>query len=208
MPKHQNRPTHAPGTDYLPDLALKMPLYYSQAHPEVLDTPSIALLRKHQSKSTAARLVDEVARPSHRKESAPSSITPKVHRPEHGLDLLGQSSTALNSAAWPDRSTSACASCSKRSLACVHAAALNALDEHDSDSHESHYAARVTQQQMVAYPQNGYADLEDTARRSQHHEGIDSPMMHRWLTQSPRQEGFNGIAAARTWSASVGRSRL
>jgi hypothetical protein len=210
MPKHQSR-TRAPGDEFLPDLALNMPLQHAQPHPEILDMVSIDLLRQHLLYNKTAEdprthgPIDEVSRTRHRRASA--SVKPKPH-PGHRFDL-GHDTKARNNdpVAWRGRGNATCASCSKWSLACVHAAALNAFDEHDSDSDEC-YATRIMQQLICL--QNGCGGLEEASRRSQHekHQGIDSPMVHRWVSQSPRQEYFNGMAITQSTAAGAIKSRL
>ena len=204
-------PTRAPGDEDLPDLVLRMPIQQAQFHPEKSDRIPTDLLQKSMSRSKitqkahAHSAIDEVTRTKH--HIMPASFAPKP-RPGHGLDP-GYNTTAQekDALAWPGREKSACASCSKWSLACIHAAALNAFDEHDSAS-DRWPAARVTRQLM--YLQDRYGDLDDAspALRHQEHKKLDPPMLQRWLGQSHRQEGFNGVATAQALSAGSIKSRL
>lgn len=209
MNKHQSR-TQVTGDEDLPDLALNMPLPQAYPNPRTVDRASTALFRQHLSyyeKAQDARtdtLTQEGSRTIHRGASA--SIRPKVH---HGKSFdIGHDAKAQNqnAVAWHGREISTCASCSKWSLACIHAAALDAFDEHDSgsDPHEKH-AARTPPQ--FSCPQNAHVKLHAASHRSQH-QVPNPPMLQRWLSQSPRQEGFNGIASAEALSGDAIKSHL
>ena len=210
MSRHQSH-AGAPGDDWLPDLVLNIPHQRSGAYPELLDTVSINLLgqslpqNKNTQHSRTARLIDEVSRTKER--GACVLANPMAH-PGRGFDL-GHDTTGQNqdTFAWPGRDNSACASCSKWSLACVHAAALNAFDEHDSDSDECR-AARLMQRLM--YLQNQCGEPRNAPLRAQHQKraSLESPMLRRWRNQSPRQEGFSGVATAQPLPASAIKSRL
>jgi hypothetical protein len=210
MPKQQ-RPSQAPGDEDLPDLAISMPLQYAQVHPETVDILSIKLLRPTLSYSTTSQhghthwLIPDASGTKHNGASA--SVKQKAHT-GRGFDLgYDTRAKANDSMAWPGRDNLSCASCSKWSLACVHAAALNAFDEHDSESNDRN-AAPLMQQLM--YLQNRYRELEDHHDCCQHqtYQRVDSPMLKRWLNQMPRQEGFGSMVVAKPWSASAVKSRL
>jgi hypothetical protein len=210
MPKNQ-RQSQAPGDEDLPDLVISMPLQYAQVHPEKVDMLSIELLRPTPSYSTTSqdgrthRLIPDLSRTKHNGASA--AVKEKALN-GRGFDL-GYDTGAKNdnSIAWPGRDNLTCASCSKWSLACIHAAALNAFDEHDSDSNDLD-AVRTMQQLM--YLQNSYGQLEAPHDRCQHrtHQRADSPMLKCWLNQLPRQEGFGSMTVAKPRFASTVKSRL
>jgi hypothetical protein len=201
MPEHQTLRC-APGDDYLPDLIITMPIDYNRMNSTLPDKrlidsalgESLAQYGSSRNKRDH-RLIDHVSH--NRNAEALVSVNPKGHTGHHlhlGDQTPGQT---RNSTAWPGHNNSACASCSKWSLACIHAAALNAFDEHDSDSDERH-AATLVQQLMCL--QKGCGGGEDASRHSQQqaHRGLGSPMLQRWLNQSPHQEGFNGVATAQS----------
>jgi hypothetical protein len=211
MPERQNFRC-APGDDFLPDLTITMPIDYDRMNSTSPDKRLIdsaleePLAQYGPSRNKRDhRAVDHVSR--NRNAEALVSANPKGHTGYHlrlGHQAPGQTH---DSAARPGHNNSACASCSKWSLACIHAAALNAFDEHDSDSDE-HHAATIVQQMMCL--QKGCRGGEDASRRSQQqaHHGLGPPMLQRWLSQSPRQEGFNGVATAQALSRSATKSQL
>ena len=211
MPEHQNLRC-APGDDCLPDLIITMPIDYDRMNPTLPDKRLIDSALEEPSTQYESsrnkrdhRVIDHVSH--NRNAEALLSVNPKGHTGYHlrlGDQAPGQT---RGSAAWPGHNNSACASCSKWSLACIHAAALNAFDEHDSNSDERH-AATIVQQLMCL--QKGCAGGEDASRRSQQqaHHRLGSPMLQRWLGQSPRQEGFNGVAIAQGLSRNATKSHL
>jgi hypothetical protein len=202
----------APGDDCLPDLTITMSTDYDRTNSTLPNKKLIDLalkepLAQYESSRNKRdhRVIDHVSH--NRNAEASVSANPKGHTGYHlrlGHQAPGQT---RDSAAWPGHNNSACASCSKWSLACIHAAALNAFDEHDSDSDECH-AAAIMQQLMC--PQKRRRGGEDASRRSQQqaHDGLGSPMLQRWLGQSPRQEGFNGVATAQALSRGATKSHL
>jgi hypothetical protein len=211
MPERQNFRC-APGDDCLPDLTITMSTDYDRTNSTLPNKKLIDLalkepLAQYESSRNKRdhRVIDHVSH--NRNAEASVSANPKGHTGYHlrlGDQTPGQT---RDSAAWPGHNNSACASCSKWSLACIHAAALNAFDEHDSDSGERH-ATTVVQQLMCL--QNGCGGGEDAPRRSQQqaHHGLGSPMLNRWLSQSPRQEGFNGVATAQVLPRNATKSQL
>ena len=211
MISNHRYPTRAPGDEDLPDLIVRMPIQHAQLYPETSDTTLTDLSQQYMSRSKitqdarAHSSIDEVTRTKHHIVAA--FFAPKP-RPDHGLDLAyNTTAQEKDSVMWPGREKSACASCSKWSLACIHAAALNAFDEHDSASDRCH-AARATQQ--LLYLQDRYGDSDDASPPLQHqkHKRLGPPMLQRWLGQSPRQEGFDGVATAQALSAGSIKSRL
>lgn len=211
MPERQNLRC-APGDDYLPDLIITMPIDYDRMNSTLLDKRLVDSaceepLAQYESLRDKRdyRLVDCASH--NRNAEALISVNPKGHTGHHlhlGDQIPGQT---RDLAAWLGHNNSACASCSKWSLACIHAAALNAFDEHDSDSDKRH-AATIVQQLMCQ--QKGCRGGEDASRRSQQkaHHKFGSPMLQRWFSQSPRQEGFNGVATAQVLSRSATKSQL
>lgn len=208
MPERQNFRC-APGDDCLPDLTIINYDRMNSTLPDkrLIDSALDELLTQYESSRNKRdhRLIDHVSH--NRNAEALVSANPKGHTGYHlrlGDQTPGQT---RDSAAWLGHNNSACASCPKWSLICIHAAALNAFDEHDSDSDERH-AATIVQQLM--YLQKGCAGGEDASRRSQQqvHHRLGSPMLQRWLSQSPRQEGFNGVATAQILSRSATKSQL
>ena len=201
MSKHQSR-TRIPGDDYLPDLALKMPIRQSHSNPEALDMVSIDLLQQRLPDCKTARwirspsLIDDVHRKSNHKSLTPSNPEPHL---SHGFEL--------GSVPRPTRDNYACASCSQWSLACVHAPALNDFDGHNSNSSQRQ-AATTTQHPRHLLQSHG--GLGDASHHPAQHtrRSLDPPMLRRWLRQSPRQEGFNGEATAQAPSANVAKGRL
>jgi len=211
MPERQHF-RRAPGDDCLPDLTITMPIGYDRMNSALPDKRLVdsaleePLARYESSRNKHDhRVIDHV---SHKRNTeALVSVNPKGHTGYHlrlGDQTPGQT---RDSAAWPGHNNSACASCSKWSLACIHAAALNAFDEHDSDSDERH-AVTIVQQLMCL--QKGRAGGEDASRRSQQQaqHRLGSPMLQRWLSQSPRQEGFNGVATAQVLPRNATKSQL
>jgi hypothetical protein len=211
MPERQNLRC-APGDDYLPDLIITMPIDYDRMtstlpDKRLTDSALEELLAQYES-SRNKRDHRAINHLSHNTNAGVLvSVNLKGHTGHHlrlGDQIPGQT---RDSAAWPGHDNSACASCSKWSLACIHAAALNAFDEHDSDS-DSRHAATIVQQLMCL--QKGCGGGEDASRRPQQqtHYGSGSPMLRRWLSQSPRQEGFNGVATAQVLSRRATKSYL
>ena len=211
MPERQYL-QRAPGDDCLPDLIIAMPINYDRMNStlpdkRLIDSACEEPLAQYESLRNKRdyRLIDYASH--NRNAEALVSVNPKGHT-GHYLHLGDQTpGHTRGSAAWPGHNNSACASCSKWSLACIHAAALNAFDEHDSDSDERH-AATIVQQLMCQ--QKGYGGGEDASHRSQQkaHHKLGSPMLQRWFSQSPRQEGFNGVATAQALSRSATKSQL
>jgi hypothetical protein len=208
MPERQNFRC-APGDDCLPDLIITMPIDYDRMNStlpdkRLVDSALEELLAQYESPRNKRdhRVIDHI---SHKRNTEASvSVNSKGHTGYHlrfGDQTPGQT---RDSAAWPGHNNSACASCSKWSLACIHAAALNAFDEHDSDSDERQ-AVTVVQQLMCL--QKGCADASRRSQQQAYHR-VGSPMLQRWLSQSPRQEGFNGVATAQVLSRSATKSRL
>jgi hypothetical protein len=208
MPERQNLRC-APGDDCLPDLIITMPIDYDRMNSilpgkRLINSACEEPLAQYESLRNR-RLVDHASH--NRNTEAVVSVNPKGHTRHHlylGDQISGQT---RDSAAWPGHNHSACASCSKWSLECIHAAALNAFDEHDSDSDERH-AATIAQQ--LIYQQKGCGGGGDALRRSQQkaHHKLGSPMLQRWFSQSPCQEGFNGVATAQVLSRRAIKSQL
>ena len=211
MPERQSLRC-APGDDYLPDLIITMPIDYNPMNSTLpdkrfIDSACEDSLAQYESlrNKRDSRLIDHASH--NRNAEALVSVNPKNHTGHHlhlGDQIPGQTH---DSAVWPGHNNSAGASCSNWSLACIHAAALNAFDEHDSDSDECHV---TTIMQQLMYQQKGYGGGEDASRRSQQkaHHKLSSPMLQRWLGQSPCQEGFHGVATAQALPRSATKSRL
>jgi hypothetical protein len=211
MPERQNLRC-APGDDCLPDLIITMPIDCNRMNSALPDKRLINSacedpLAQYESLRNKRdyRFIDHAAH--NRNTEALVSVNPKSHTGHHlhlGDQIPGQTH---DSAVWPGHNNSEYASCSKWSLACIHAAALNAFDEHDSDSDERH-AATIVQQLM--YQQKGCGGGEDASHRSQQkaYHKLGSPMLQCWLSQSPCQEGFNGVATTQVLPRSATKSRL
>jgi hypothetical protein len=211
MPSYQS-PTPARGDEDLPDLAINMPLPQWQPHPEITGMLATDLLRQQHLPSY------EIAPDTRKDGSVNDDVRAKHHRASAAVDPkarhgggfhLGHQGKARHqdSAAWPGRESSTSASCSKWSLACIHAAALNAFDEHDSDSDDRH-AARALQRQRQRKGRQNARKVPEMAssssssssshhpRHHEHHQGDTRLMLQCWFNQSPRQEGFHGVATA------------
>lgn len=214
MPNYRS-PTPARGDEDLPDLAINMPLPQWQSHPEITGMLATDLLRQQHLPSYEIApdthkdgpVNDDVCAKHHR---APAAVDPKAR---HGGGFhLGHHGKARHqdSAAWLGRESSTGASCSKWSLACIHAAALNAFDEHDSDSDKRHATRALLQQlqqrrrrQRQRQGRQNAREVPEMASSSSHHprlheyhQGDTRLMLQCWLNQSPRQEGFHGVATA------------
>jgi hypothetical protein len=99
-------------------------------------------------------------------------------------------------------SSATCATCSKWSLACIHAAALNAFDEHDADP-DARLAARTLPPPKCrphAHAVSDKAPRHHPRHREQPAHG--PPMLRRWHSQSPHQESFHGVATTEAASSS------
>lgn len=210
MPERQHF-RRARGDDCLPDLIITMPIDYDRMNStspdkRLIDSAFEEPLAQYESSRNKRdyRVIDHVSH--NRNAEAFVSVNPKGHTGYHlrlGDQTPGQTRDLVAS---PGHNNSACASCSKWSLECIHAASLNAFDEHDSDSDERH-AVTIVQQLMCL--QKGCAGGEGASRRSQQqaHHRLGSPMLQRWLSQSPRQEGFNGVATAQVLSRNATKSQ-
>jgi hypothetical protein len=212
MPECQNL-RFAPGDDFLPDLIITMPTGYNRKNStlpdkRLMDSAFEEPLAQYGSLpyKRNSRLIDHASHNGNAEGLV--SVNSKGYTGHH-LPLGDQiPGPTCDSAAWPRHNNSACASCSKWSLACIHAAALNAFDEHDSDSDERHTPPTIVQQLMCQ--RKGCEAGRDSPLHPQqraYHE-LSSPMLQRWLSQSPRQEGFNGVATAQVLSRSAIKSRL
>lgn len=218
MPKHSSK-LQAPGSEYLPDLALNLPLQRTQIHPDTFDPVSVQVLghngkvRSEVGSSTSAyslgryRLshydaaqvaptncsTEEAGRTS--RHVACFSVKAKAGAAQ-GVDI-GREAMAPNKhpLSLPDCSGGPCASCSKLSLACVHSAALHILDEYCSKPKERR-AVKYDQQPMCL--PSGFGELRAGSHCAEYlmQQDEDPPMLRRWLSQSPRQETFNGVATA------------
>jgi hypothetical protein len=221
MPQHQHQhPARAPGHHDLPDLALQMPL--QQALPP-LDTPGLLathpLRQQHlpcyrKARETRPRESARDAVPR-TKDYYPGSAAANLHAGRGGGGGFDVGHTAQaprkDAAAWPARATWAtCASCSKWSLECIHAAAaLNAFDELDSDP-DARLAAPTSPQPKGV--QNARAGPETARRHHRRHRERSAPpgppMLQRWRDQSPHQESFHGVATTEAASPRTAMARL
>jgi hypothetical protein len=114
-----------------------------------------------------------------------------------------------DAAAWPARATSAtCASCSKWSRECIHAAALNAFDELDSDPDARLAAPTLPQPKRLQNAHAGSKTAPRHHRRHHEHPAPGPPMLQRWRDQSPHQESFHGVATAEAASPRTTMTRL
>jgi hypothetical protein len=205
-PQH---PADAPGHDDLLGLAIQMPLQQAPPHPETLGMLATHPLRQQHLPYTRESTRDAIP-PTKDNYPVSAAANPQASRRRGGFDL-GHTAQAPHKdpAAWPGRVSSAtCASCSKWSLECIHAAALNAFDELDSDP-DARLAARTLPPPKCL--QNAHAGSEKAPRHHpRHHEYPihGPPMLQRWRNQSPHQESFHGVATTEAASARTPMARL